>query len=114
VGARRVTAVSYDAVSAYTLVVGDDEEPATVSVHTTADDAWRALDALIRERCAMRPRPRRVVDSDVTTRLADAWRAVDPECRYWQVTAHRLPLMLPQIATISPGYRSDRFRRASA
>ncbi|MCW0212666.1 MAG: hypothetical protein OJJ54_04855 [Pseudonocardia sp.] len=105
--------MSYDAVSAYTLVVGDDDEPATVSVHTTADDAWRELDTLIRERCAMRPRPRRLIDPDATSRLADAWRAADPDTRYWQVTAHRLPLMLPQIAAVSAA-RSDRLRRASA
>lgn len=88
----------YEVVSAYTLVIGEDEDPPTVTVHTTADDAWLALDVEIRTRCGMRARPRRVVDSDRATRLADAWRAADPETRYWQVTAHRLPLMLPEIA----------------
>ena len=58
-GEREGPAVSYEVVSAYTLLVGDVDGSPTVSVHTTADDAWRALDAAIRERCGMRPRPRR-------------------------------------------------------
>nr|WP_222132450.1 hypothetical protein [Pseudonocardia sp. C8] len=73
-----------------------------VSVHSTAEDAWRALDAGIRARCGMRPRPRRRVDPDAVVRLADAWRAADPTARYWQVTAHRLPIMLPELARPVP------------
>lgn len=46
----------------------------------------------------MRPRPRRVIDPDAVVRLADAWRAGDPGARYWQVTAHRLPIMVPELA----------------
>ncbi|MBW0104925.1 hypothetical protein [Pseudonocardia sp. KRD291] len=88
----------HELVSAYTLVVGEDEDQPSVTVHTTADDAWRALDREIRERCGMRTRPRRAVDADGASRLADAWRAADPESRYWQVTAHRLPIMLPELA----------------
>lgn len=90
--------MAYDAVSAYTLVIGDDAGPAAVSVHTTAEDAWRALDRQIRERCRMRPRPKRKIDPDSAARLADAWRSADPEHRYWQVTAHRLPILFPAIA----------------
>ncbi|MHA6797204.1 hypothetical protein ACVGVM_27370 [Pseudonocardia bannensis] len=90
--------MSYDVISAYTLVVGDDDGPATVSVHATADEAWRALDREVRARCGLRPRPRRVADADAATRLADAWRAADPEVRFWNVTAHRLPILLPTIA----------------
>ena len=90
--------MSYEVVSAYTLVIGEDDAPPSVTVHTTADDAWRALDREIRSRCGMRPRPRRVVDQPGASRLADAWRDADPEARYWQVTAHRLPIMLPEIA----------------
>ncbi|MBC8090629.1 MAG: hypothetical protein H7Y15_01530, partial [Pseudonocardia sp.] len=51
--------MSYEMVSAYTLLVGQTDGEPTVSVHTTADDAWRALDGAVRERCNMRPRPRR-------------------------------------------------------
>jgi hypothetical protein len=90
--------VSYEVVSAYTLLVGDVAGSPTVSVHTTADDAWRALDAEIRARCGMRPRPRRRMDADAATRLANAWRAGDPECRYWNLTVHRLPVPMPEIA----------------
>ncbi|GAA1879173.1 hypothetical protein GCM10009836_70660 [Pseudonocardia ailaonensis] len=89
---------SLDAVSAYTLAVGDEEGPADVQVFSTADAAWQALDTDIRDRCGMRPRPRRVIDADAAARLADAWRAADPERRYWQVTAHRLPILLPAVA----------------
>jgi hypothetical protein len=90
--------VSFEVVSAYTLLVGDADEPPTVSVHTTADDAWRALDREVRRRCRMRPRPRRRADAEATTRLANAWRAGDPEYRYWNLTVHRLPIPLPVIA----------------
>ena len=57
--------MSFEVVSAYTLLVGDADGPATVSVHSTADDAWRAG---------------------------------EPESRYWNVTVHRLPIPLPVIA----------------
>lgn len=90
--------MSFDVVSAYTLLVGDAAGPPTVSVHTTADDAWRALDREVRERSRMRPRPRRRTDADSVARLANAWRAVDPEVRYWNVTVHRLPVPVPEIA----------------
>lgn len=90
--------MSYEVVSAYTLLVGDVDGSPTVSVHTTADDAWRALDQEVRERCGMRPRPRRRMDADAATRLANAWRAGDPERRYWNLTVHRLPIPIPVIA----------------
>jgi hypothetical protein len=90
--------VSFEVVTAYTLLVGDADGPPAVSVHTLADDAWRALDSEVRERCGMRPRPRRRMDADAAMRLANAWRAADPECRYWNVAVHRLPISLPVIA----------------
>ena len=90
--------MSYEVVSAYTLLVGDADGPPTVSVHTTADDAWRALDREVRQRCGMRPRPRRRMDADAATRLANAWRAAEPEERYWNLTVHRLPVPVPVIA----------------
>jgi hypothetical protein len=92
--------VSFEVVSAYTLLVGDVTGSPTVSVHSTADDAWRALDAEIRVRCGMRPRPRREMDADATTRMANAWRAGDPEDRYWNLTVHRLPVPVPEIAQL--------------
>ncbi|MEJ3655768.1 hypothetical protein [Pseudonocardia sp. TRM90224] len=97
--------MSFEVVSAYTLLVGDAEGPPTVSVHTTADDAWRALDREVRERSGMRARPRRRMDPDAATRLANAWRAVDPESRYWNVTVHRLPIPVPAIARASMAVR---------
>ncbi|MBW0118179.1 hypothetical protein [Pseudonocardia abyssalis] len=90
--------MSYEMVSAYTLLVGQTDGEPNVSVHTTADDAWRALDRVVRDRCGMRPRPRRKADADATARLANAWRAGDPENRYWNVTTHRLPIPVPEIA----------------
>jgi hypothetical protein len=90
--------VSFEVVSVYTLLVGDAAGPPTVSVHTTADDAWRALDGEVRRRCGMRPRPRRRMDAEAATRLADAWRAGEPESRFWNVAVHRLPIPLPVIA----------------
>lgn len=92
--------MAFEVVSAYTLLVGD-VDGSTVSVHTTAEDAWRALDAEVRARCGMRPRPRRLMDADAVARLANAWRDGDPECRYWNVTAHRLPIPVPEIARVA-------------
>jgi hypothetical protein len=87
----------YEVVSAYTLLVGDEDGP-MLSVHTTAPDAWHALDREIRERCGMRARPQRRASADAATRLANAWRDADPECRYWNLTVHRLPVTVPVIA----------------
>lgn len=95
--------MSYEVVSAYTLLVGDAAGPPTVSVHTTADDAWRALDREVRERCGMRPRPRRRMDADAAARLANVWRAAEPESRYWNITVHRLPVPVPVIARNASG-----------
>ena len=89
--------LSYDVVSVYTLLLGDEDGPATVSVHATAEEAWRALDREVRARCGLRPRPRRVIEPDAATRLANAWRAGDAETRFWQICPHRLPLMVPAI-----------------
>jgi hypothetical protein len=89
--------MAYDVVSVYTLLIGDGDGPTTVSVHPTADDAWRALDREVRARCGLRPRPRRMIDPDAATRLADAWRAGDFEARFWQIHPHQLSLMVPQI-----------------
>lgn len=94
--------MSYEVVSAYTLLVGDGDGPPTVSVHTTADDAWLALDRAVRERCRMRPRPRRKADAGSAESLANTWRDGDPDSRYWNVTVHRLPIPLPVIAQSAP------------
>lgn len=89
--------MSYEVVSAYTVLLGEGGPP-LVSVHSTAEDAWRALDREVRARCGMRPRPRLEMHADAVTRLANAWRAGDPESRYWNVTVHRLPVPVPVIA----------------
>jgi len=105
-----VGAVSFEVVCAYTLLVGDADGRPSVSVYTTADDAWRALDTEVRHRCGMRPRPRRRMDSDAAARLANAWRDADPETRYWNVTVHRLPVPVPVIARAGTGVLSDTTR----
>jgi hypothetical protein len=38
------------------------------------------------------------MDAEAATRLADAWRAGEPEARFWNVAVHRLPVPLPVIA----------------
>lgn len=90
--------MSYDVVSVYTLTIGDELGPTTVSVHASADEAWTALDREVRARCGLRPRPRRVVSPESATRLADAWRSGDAECRFWQICPHQLPLVVPVVA----------------
>jgi len=77
-------------------MLGDEDGPATVSVHATAEEAWRALDREVRARCGCGRAPAGD-DPDSATRLADAWRSGDPEARFWQICPHRLPLMVPEI-----------------
>lgn len=80
----------YEAVSAYTVVVGETDRTTTVTVHGTADEAWQALAEAIRSR-STRWMPR---SSDAAT-LADRWRQGDPQRRFWQVSAHQLQVMVP-------------------
>ena len=86
-----------DVVSAYTLILGDEYGPATVGVYSSAEEAWKALDREVRGRCKLRLRPRRAVDPEATTRLADAWRAGNPEERFWQILSHQLAVRIPEI-----------------
>lgn len=90
--------LSNDVVSAYTLVIGDEDGPAKVSVHATADDAWRTLDLEVRRRSRLRARPRRRVDAEATARLADTWRTAERGNRFWQIRPHQLPIMVPDVA----------------
>ncbi len=90
--------MAYDAVSAYTVLFGDGDAPASVSVHGSADEAWGALDVLVRGR-SRRWRARTVaVDEHQVTDLAERWRRADPTRRYWQVSSHRLQVTVPAIA----------------
>jgi len=89
--------VARDVVSAYTLIVGDEYGPAEVGVYSTAEEAWKALDREVRGKCKLRLRPRRAVDPEATTRLADAWRAGNPEERFWQILSHQLAVRIPEI-----------------
>jgi hypothetical protein len=85
--------VSY--VSAYTLMIGDGGEAPAISVHGSAEEAWRALDRELRVR-ARKGRVRfRPVDPDEVGRRADAWRAGDRENRFWQIRAHQLSVTVP-------------------
>ena len=86
-----------DVVSAYTLIVGDEDGPAAVGVYSSAEEAWTALDREVRGRCGLRPRPRRVVDPEAIGRLADAWRAGNAEERFWQILSHQLAVPIPEI-----------------
>ncbi|MGQ0777750.1 MAG: hypothetical protein ACT4NY_25635 [Pseudonocardiales bacterium] len=80
----------YEAVSAYTVLVGESGSATTVTVHGSADEAWRALAEAVRRR-STRWMPR---NAEAAT-LADRWRMGDPERRFWQVSAHRLQVMVP-------------------
>ena len=86
-----------DVVSAYTLIFGDEFRPMTVGVYSSAEEAWKALDREVRGRCKLRVRPRRTVDPETTGRLADAWRAGNPEERFWQILSHQLAVPIPEI-----------------
>lgn len=110
--------MTYDAVSAYTVLLGDGVAPTTVSVHGSAADAWHALDAAVtasavrgggarrgrRHAWRVRAAPRRepatveVVESRVRE-TAERWRLADPGRRFWNVTSHRLQVTVPAIGT---------------
>ena len=113
--------VTYDAVSAYTVLLGDGVEPTTVSVHGSAVDAWAALAAALGTQAVDRPGrsdaprrrwlpvprphspvtvvPRDGLSQDEVHETAESWRLVDPTRRFWQVTAHRLQVTVPAINT---------------
>jgi hypothetical protein len=115
--------VTYDAVSAYTVLFGDGVGPTTVSVHGTAVDAWAALGSALgappvgatghagsaapRRRWlpGVRPStpvavvPREGLSQDEVHAAAESWRQLDPARRFWQVTAHRLQVTVPAINT---------------
>jgi hypothetical protein len=96
--AREENDVTYDAVSAYTVLFGDGEAPARVTVHGSAEEAWGTLDLLVRGRSRRwRSRPG-TVDEDRVTELAERWRRADPGHRYWQFSPHRLRVTVPAIA----------------
>ena len=91
----------YEAVSAYTVVVGETGSATTVTVHGSAEEAWQALADAVRGRTT-RWMPRNV---DAAT-LADRWRAGAPQQRFWQVSAHQLQVMVPATGATtiaSPG-----------
>ncbi|MGH3931243.1 MAG: hypothetical protein ACRDTF_14855 [Pseudonocardiaceae bacterium] len=84
----------YEAVSAYTVLVGETGTATTITVHGSADEAWRALAEAVRSR-SNRWMPR----GAEAAALADRWRMGDPERRFWQVSAHRLQVMVPATGT---------------
>jgi hypothetical protein len=113
--------VTYDAVSAYTVMLGDGVGPTTVSVHGTALDAWAALGSalgtpptgrggaatprrrwfagVVRPSAPVAVVPREGLSQDEVHEAAESWRLLDPDRRFWQVTAHRLQVTVPAINT---------------
>ena len=110
--------MTYDAVSAYTVLLGDGVGPTTVSVHGSAVDAWAALGTALdthpagpvaapRRRWLPGPRtgsavavvPLEGLSHDEVHEAAESWRLVDPARRFWQVTSHRLQVTVPAINT---------------
>lgn len=85
----------YEAVSAYTVLVGETGSATTITVHGSADEAWRALAEAVRSR-STRWMPR---GGEAAT-LADRWRMGAPERRFWQVSAHQLQVMVPATSAI--------------
>lgn len=80
----------YEAVNAYTVLVGEVGNSTTVSVHGSAEEAWQALvEAVCRRSTRWMPR------SGEPAAVADRWRRGDPDRRFWQVSAHQLQVMMP-------------------
>lgn len=80
----------YEAVSAYTVLVGETGSATTVTVHGSADEAWRALTEAVRSRSS-----RWMSRHGDAAALADRWRSSDPQRRFWQVSTHQLQVMVP-------------------
>jgi hypothetical protein len=80
----------YEAVNAYTVLIGETDSVTTVTVHGSADEAWQALAEAVRNR-STRWMPR----TGEAAALADRWRQGDPQRRFWQVSAHQLQVMVP-------------------
>ncbi|MGH4017347.1 MAG: hypothetical protein ACRDSL_26165 [Pseudonocardiaceae bacterium] len=80
----------YEAVSAYTVLIGETGSATTVTVHGSADEAWQALADAVHSR-STRWMPR---NADAAA-LADRWRAGDPQRRFWQVSTHQLQVIVP-------------------
>ena len=101
--------MTYDAVSAYTVLLGDGVGPTTVSVHGTAVDAWAALAAALGmtaepprrrfRRTSVAVVPHEGLSQDEVHASAEVWREADPARRFWQVTPHRLQVTVPAINT---------------
>lgn len=85
----------YEAVSAYTVLIGETGGPTTVTVHGSADEAWQALVEAVRSR-STRWMPRNADPAE----LADRWRSGDPQRRFWQVSAHQLQVMVPAAGQV--------------
>ena len=77
----------YDAVSAYTVLLGDGDGPPSVTVHGSADDAWRALGSALGHSGG----------PDAVHEAAERWRRHDPHRRFWHVSPHRLRVTVPAI-----------------
>jgi hypothetical protein len=92
---RRVRSVPYDVVSVYTLVIGDGSGSAVISVHGTADEAWRALHRAVRARSRVSWPTWRPVRPETVRRLATAWRDGDRDQRFWQIRAHQVRVTVP-------------------
>ncbi|MDT7742669.1 MAG: hypothetical protein QOE59_1747 [Actinomycetota bacterium] len=116
--------MAYDAVSAYTVMLGDGVGPTTVSVHGSAVDAWTALGSalgtppvgpagyagaaaprrrwlpgVVRPSTPVAVVSRNGLSQDEVHEAAESWRRLDPDRRFWQVTAHRLQVTVPAINT---------------
>jgi hypothetical protein len=84
----------YEAVNAYTVLIGETGSATTVSVHGSAAEAWDALAEAVRNRSThWMPR------YGEASALADRWRRGDPERRFWQVSAHQLQVIVPATGT---------------
>lgn len=113
--------MTYDAVSAYTVLFGDGDGPVTVTVHGSAREAWHALELLVEPRPRRRPgrhgrsgRPGRFrrgdggpADEARIREAAERWRLEHPDRRFWQVAPHRLQVTVPAIGAGRAVQRSE-------
>lgn len=80
----------YEAVSAYTMLIGEIGGATTITVHGSADEAWQALTDAVRARST-----RWLPKNAEAAELADRWRSRAPDQRFWQVSPHQLQVMVP-------------------
>ncbi len=86
-----------DVVSAYTLILGDEYGPTRSACTPPRRRHGRPWTGRSGGDASCGCGRGATVDPEATGRLADAWRAGNPEERFWQILSHQLAVRIPEI-----------------